>query len=419
MGNDSGSNGHYNGTRPPDDVLNTALHDYSRKNLSLQQRLDYLLKDFGYKIGLTTLKKLNREYSVPTAKKPPPDHIAATLVAEVVMDNISSRKGPRTVQNQISLQDGTKIPRDSIRRIMSDLDPDGAEARFPGRRRQPKQRGRLTDTGVYYELHFDGHEKLNFKALRMGPVGIDIYGSRCHSSSKMIKFLVVPNARCSSTVGHYYLDLVEANGVVFVQATVDGGSETSELYAAHLALRQQCMPNVSIEDAIPFVALKSTDNIPIESSWHLFTNYVGLDIKQIILLGKTLNYFNPGFQHHIDLFNWVWPKIVQRSLDEFVEYWNNHKIRTQRNKLLPSGFSPNYVCDFPDKFGLTHFGVPAPQQFVDALRENIPKPRAECYRWVSAEFEMQAQAVYEHIGSPELTLTEGWTIFCQMLPHFD
>ncbi|KAJ7932261.1 hypothetical protein B0H13DRAFT_1593476, partial [Mycena leptocephala] len=69
----------------------------------------------------------------------------------------------------------------------------------------------LTDTGIYYEIHFDGHEKLNFKALRIGPVGIDIYGSRCHSSSKM----VVPNARCSSTVGHYYLDLVEENGGVF------------------------------------------------------------------------------------------------------------------------------------------------------------------------------------------------------------
>jgi hypothetical protein len=95
---------------------------------------------------------------------------------------------------------------------MADIDPDGAEARFPGRRRQPKKRGHLTDTGVYYELHFDGHEKLNFKALRMGPVGIDIYGSRCHSSSKMIKFLAVPNARCSSTVGHYYLDLVSTHG---------------------------------------------------------------------------------------------------------------------------------------------------------------------------------------------------------------
>ncbi|KAJ7474599.1 hypothetical protein B0H11DRAFT_1918309 [Mycena galericulata] len=161
----------------------------------------------------------------------------------------------------------------------------------------------------------------------------------------MVKFLVVPNARCSSTVGHYYLDLVEKYGV-FVQATVDGGSETVEL--------QQCMPDISVEDAPPFVLLKSTDNIPIESSWHLFTNYVGLDIKQIILLGKSLNYFHPSFQLHIDLFNWLWPKIVQLSLDEFVEYWNKYKIRTQRNKLLPSGFSPNYICDFPENFGLVN-----------------------------------------------------------------
>ncbi|KAJ7883937.1 hypothetical protein B0H14DRAFT_3746214 [Mycena olivaceomarginata] len=298
---------------------------------------------------------------------------------------------------------------------MADIDPDGAETRFPGWRRQPKQRGHLTDTGVYYELHFDGHEKLNFKALRMGPVGIDIYGSRCHSSSRMFKFLAVPNARCSSTVGHYYLDLVEKNGV-FVQATVDGGSETGELYAAHVALRQV---KISLEEAPPFVALKSTDNIPIESSWNLFTNYVGLDIKQIILLGKSLNYFHPGLQVHIDLFNWLWPKIIQLSLDDFVDYWNNHKIRTQRNKLLPSGFSPNYICDFPDRFGLTHFGTPAPSEFVDALGQNIPKSRAECYRWVSDEFDERASEIYDHIRAPKLLLTEGWTIFCRMLPHFE
>ncbi|KAJ7474553.1 hypothetical protein B0H11DRAFT_2428922 [Mycena galericulata] len=397
MVNAIGVNGHFNGTRPPDDILGPALHEYARKNLSLSQRLEYLLKDYGYKIKLTTLKSLNRTFGVATVKKPPPDHIAATLVGEAMQSNVSSRNGPRTIQMQISLQDGIKIPRDAVRRIMADIDPDGAEVRFPGRRRQPKQRGhfKLTDTGVYYELHFDGHEKLNFKALRMGPVGIDINGSRCHSSSKMVKFLVVPNARCSSTVGHYYLDLVEENGV-FVQATVDGGSETGELYAAHLALRQviNSVYNVSVEDAPPFVALKSTDNIPIESSWHLFTNYVGCDIKQIILLGKANNYFNPALEHHIDLFNWLWPKIIQRSLDQFVDYWNNHTIRTQRNKLLPSGFSPNYICDFPDKFGLTR------------------------YRWVSDEFDVRAWEIYQFIGAPNFILTDGWTIFCQMLPCF-
>ncbi|KAJ7930259.1 hypothetical protein B0H13DRAFT_2309732 [Mycena leptocephala] len=161
--------------------------------------------------------------------------------------------------------------------------------------------------------------------------------------------------------------------LLFVQATVDGGSETGELYAAHVALRHHCMPDISIDAAPPFVALSSLDNIPIESSWHLFINYVGMDIKQTLLLGKELNYFNPRFQLHVDLFNWLWPKIVQLSLDDFVDYWNNHKIRSQRGKLLPSGFSPNYVCDFPEQFGLTKFGEPAPQHVVDALRQKIPK----------------------------------------------
>ncbi|KAF8144945.1 hypothetical protein K438DRAFT_1910892 [Mycena galopus ATCC 62051] len=354
---------------------------------------------------------------VPTVKKPPPDHIATTLVAESSMNNVSSCNGPNTVRNQISLRDGTKIPRDTVRRIMAEIDPDGAETRFPGFKRQPKQRGHLTDTGVYYELHFDGHEKLNFKALRMGPVGIDIYGSRCHSSSQMVKFMAVPNAHCSSTVGHYYLNLVEKHGV-FVQATVDGGSETGELYACHVVMRW-CMPELSLQEAPAFVALKSTDNIPIESSWHLFTNYVGLDFKEIILLGKSQSYFNPAFPLHIDLFNWLWPKIVQYSLDDFVDHWNNHKIRTQRNKALPSGVSPKFICDFPERFGLTHFGTPAPQDLVDTLHQNIPKSREECYRWVSDEFEVRASDIYDHIGAPKLVPTNGWTIFCQMLPHFE
>ncbi|KAJ7017205.1 hypothetical protein C8F04DRAFT_911641, partial [Mycena alexandri] len=263
-------------------------------------------------------------------------------------------------------------------------------------------------------------EKLNFKALRMGPVGIDVYGARCHGSGKMVKFLAVPSARCSSTVGHFYLDLVSEHGrnlchpVVFVQATVDGGSETGELYAAHVALRQQCMSDISLEDAPAFVALKSTDNSMIESSWHLFTNYVGLDIKQVIFLGKTHNYFHPSLQLHIELFNWLWPQIIQCSLDDFVEYWNDHRIWTQRNKLLPSGVSPYYIYDFPEQYGLTNFTTPVATDLVEALRENIPKSREECYRWVSDEFQVKAWAVYDHIGAPKLELTDGWTIFCRM-----
>ncbi|KAJ7811825.1 hypothetical protein B0H14DRAFT_3150621 [Mycena olivaceomarginata] len=119
-----------------------------------------------------------------------------------------------------------------------------------------------------------------------------------------------------------------------------------------------------------------------------------------------------------DLFNRLWPKIIQLALDNFLDYWNN-QICTQRNKLLLSGFSPNYICDFPEKFGLTHFGVAAPQPFIDALRQNIPKTRKECYRWVPDEFDAKASEVYVQIGEQKFVLTNGWTIFGQMLPNFN
>ncbi|KAJ6459313.1 hypothetical protein C8R45DRAFT_942339 [Mycena sanguinolenta] len=125
-------------------------------------------------------------------------------------------------------------------------------------------------------------------------------------------------ARCSSTVGHYYLDLVEKHGV-FIQATVDGtrkdqhsmfklcrfiqqSKESSqrkyqepEWKVGYLPIDERTslyIPELSLQDAPAF-------NIPIESSWHLFTNYVGLDLKQIILLSKSQSYFNPAFLLHM------------------------------------------------------------------------------------------------------------------------
>jgi hypothetical protein len=101
---------------------------------------------------------------------------------------------------------------DTVREIMKDNYPHGAEIRFPGKKKLPPRGQLLIGRGVFQEVHCDGHEKLNAKALRMGPVSIDMYGMRCHSSGKVLHMEVVPNARCSSTVGHLYLDFVEKYG---------------------------------------------------------------------------------------------------------------------------------------------------------------------------------------------------------------
>ncbi|KAJ6521852.1 hypothetical protein B0H19DRAFT_1086346 [Mycena capillaripes] len=77
-----------------------------------------------------------------------------------------------------------------------------------------------------------------------------------------------------------------------------------------------------------------------------------------ILLGKTDNYINVANELHIDLFHWLWSRIVQNAVNQFVRYWNTHKTRKQSNKYLPSGVAPEEVFQHPENFRLRHAGIP-------------------------------------------------------------
>ena len=49
--------------------------------------------------------------------------------------------------------------------------------------------------------------------------------------------------------------------------------------------------------------------------------------------------------------------ILQKEIDEFVEVWNTHKIRRQKDVVLPCG-RPNHIYDFPEEYNLEQCGVP-------------------------------------------------------------
>lgn len=117
------------------------------------------------------------------------------------------------------------------------------------------------------------------------------------------------------------------------------------------------------------------------------------------------------------MFNWLWPKIVQHAVDEFIQYWNDHKTRKQKSSNLPSGTSPNLIFDFPENYGLINCGtrLAAPKEEVEALRATIPKSREKCFRWVSDDFKIAAETAYAQIGSPRIVHTSGWQIFVDML----
>ncbi|KAJ7323684.1 hypothetical protein DFH08DRAFT_650902, partial [Mycena albidolilacea] len=91
-----------------------------------------------------------------------------------------------------------------------------------------------------------------------------------------------------------------------------------------------------------------------------------------------------------ELFRWLWPKIVQIGLDEFVDYFNNKKTRKQHGCILPLGVAPNVVFDMPGDYGLENLAIPVAQEAIDELRTLIDTSREEAYRWVSDEFDALA-----------------------------
>lgn len=105
--------------------------------------------------------------------------------------------------------------RDTVRTIMHDHFPDGFDKRFPGHNKPRTTRTPLHSCGPFHEISADGHEKLSELALRMGDIGIPIYGFKDKWTDMVLKLVCVPNCRTLGPVAHLYLDLVEEQEGMF------------------------------------------------------------------------------------------------------------------------------------------------------------------------------------------------------------
>jgi hypothetical protein len=95
-----------------------------------------------------------------------------------------------------------------VREICHSYAPEQVDARFPGKRTIP--RTTLHCAGIFAEVAADGHDKANAQALRLGSASLPIYGFCDQFSRAILHLVVVPNDRLATTIGHVYLDFIEA-----------------------------------------------------------------------------------------------------------------------------------------------------------------------------------------------------------------
>ncbi|KAJ3727494.1 hypothetical protein C8R42DRAFT_694050 [Lentinula raphanica] len=367
---------------PADDILSAELHQYAKERLSVDQRLARLKQKFNLDIGKCKLMNLNNTFKVPSPRKLPREDVATQAVLEKVAQDSAQRNGTGTI---MTLLDNEGM--DFVCQVLAQHVPEGLVLCFPGKRPGIKCSS-LMPQGL----------------ASLGGVGLPIYGIKDQWSSFILHLVVVPNNRLATTIGHVHLDCVEKYEFIPITFVMDKGSETRYVFANQTGLREAYAQDIDTEKYPPAYHLWSVHNTPIEGLWHWFTNVSGINAKDELLRGGTSGIYHPGNDLHINLFNWLWPQVLQKHLDNFTEYWNNHRIRYQADKPNASGTTPQNAFTLPKSVaaGAEECRIDVDRAVVDALRNEIPVSREDAMRFMDDDFAARALAIYEAIGDNKL-----------------
>ncbi|KAH7904483.1 hypothetical protein BJ138DRAFT_1019103 [Hygrophoropsis aurantiaca] len=404
--NPTGKN-QYNCLPKDNEHVKEILREYHRRAITNRNTISKLLAaEHGITMSPATVARRNKlldlKGSSATTRSLP-----TTVKRQLVLDQLEkdplNRQGPRTVREGIATATGQILTRQYVTDEMRLHEPDGFGQREPTSKKI--YRTQLVSLGPHHEWSGDGHDKLSV-------IGFPIWAIRDVWSGKWLGIWVVPNNRRKDAVAYLYLKLVHKYGGMPIQTTTDCGSETTEVYGFANALREYFSPHLDINELPAHRFMKSVKNITIERGWLQLRLKWGDNVKVFWEAGRGT--YNEMDAHQYELVQWIWPKLIQQELDTLMDRFNNHTVRFDKNKKLPSGVSPNTAYALHTEYNGQYCLQSVDRQIVAQLMEEIGGE--DLIRFVSVEYAAHAQAIYNSLGFTSLTLHNVWAVFSSMLP---
>ncbi|KAJ7707162.1 hypothetical protein B0H14DRAFT_3025469 [Mycena olivaceomarginata] len=377
---------------PPLEEIADRLREYHANNPRFKYK-DYIaafMSDHGISIGRSKLAEYLTKLGLSTTSRG--NHMPESEKTQIILDELAKdphqTRGPRVVKEILELA-GNKIGRDDVSAVMHDFEGDGFQKRHP-KRRKKIIRTPLTSIGPHEEWSMDGHDKLN-------RAGFGTYGIRDKWGGKFLHYRVLPSNRYAVVVGVVYLECVKKHGGIPVQGSSDRGSEVRDAHAFQTTLRLAAALAPDLLDTVipAWMFLPSTRNITVESGWRPLFYTWGVNVLEFFESGLNDGFFEPGNIIHEQTSNWIWFPAIQRKQPSHPQ---------TKNKILPSGGTPNEFCSNPTAYGGKDCLIPVDEDVIDQLLEEA---RAEAHEHM--------RYAYMALGEPEITLQNAWTVFRAMV----
>ena len=111
---------------------------------------------------------------------------------------------------------------------------------------------------------------------------------------------------------------------------------------------------------------------------------------------------------------WLWSTVIQKELNELKDRFNNHIVRRDRSKLIPSGVATNVVFSLHEQYSGEDCLQPVDPGIIRRLMEELGGE--ELIQFVSPAYASKAQAVFNTLHIQNLALQNVWHVFQAMLP---
>ena len=309
-------------------------------------------------ISLRQLKRLLKRYGLFRRKLKTPINTLLEVIKEELKGS-SSCFGYRYM-HQLLIRKGYVTDRESVRLVLKALNPEAVLLRQNHR----LQRRVYHCPGPNWSWHIDGYDKLK-------PFGFCIHGCIDGFSRKILWMRVSLSNNDPAIVASYYLETLALLNIVPRCIRADRGSENVNIGGIQRYLRRNHEDSQSRINSFRYGT--STANQRIESWWSQlrktkmdwWINYFK-DLRHRNILDTSLSI-------HLQAIRFCYIGVIQKELDNFMDIWNNHRIRKVQNSECPGG-KPNVLFHTPDMHGGRQGGLPIREEEIVLATEFVRSP---------------------------------------------
>ncbi|XP_078490351.1 uncharacterized protein LOC104266093 isoform X2 [Ciona intestinalis] len=319
------------------DDLRLELERYVCESTPRKLILQYMERDFSeYQLSLRTLSRRLKHFSLKYVD----DDVTQSEVSEAIgKELIGAGKdlGYRAMHRKIRDIYGLNVSRDTVYTTMKELNPQGLKSRQLESKHQ-RSNDHLFSKGPNWVHSLDGHCIL--MGYQRSTFPLAVYGCIDTCSRKLLWLRIWTDNADPKLIGKWYFDHIYISRKIASMIRVGRGSETG-IMATMQAYITNNIEASSISPMESVIYRKSTSN-QIERWWRELHERLEKYFKEQLRYLKDHGLYDPQNVMDRHILAFVYIPVLEREMKNFVDSWNTHRIRRQKDSLLPNG---SYVSD--------------------------------------------------------------------------